>query len=98
MNLCEIPLESLKEDFDGTVRRMLDVYNFKDEVYAEITSRLARHDLSRHSAESLKLNPHVSHNKFPPEMIRRVSELLSQGIICKWVFENKEKLYFYRYT
>ena len=67
-----VPLENLNDDYDGTIRGVLEHLQVDKDAIPALLTRMQKHDLSRYDASDLKLDPHISRSKFSAQEHDRV--------------------------
>jgi len=79
----EIKFEELGENYDLTIRKLLNVFNVKSTAIEPLVELLKRHDRSNPSEEMNKIlekDIHVSSKKFSGEFKTRVAEFIMEEL------------------
>jgi len=89
----QIPFEGFRNDFDGTIRKILNAWEIRSEAHATLIDIASAHDLGRLTEEEREANHHVtfSQDKQRDEQTRSVVEAIRTNHEIREIVEMQRR-------
>ena len=92
----QVPFVHMKQNFNQTVRLVLDAWHLERVESEPILNRVQKLDYSRKSQIELQKDPHHSSSKFSPEVIQHVKHWIkTHPIVHALIVDQRSELKIY---